>query len=123
MLRLRSRPMGIFAFIVLVLATYRITRLWRYDTILEPVRSRIIGSDDRTGWLLAHPNSVTLWLLELLECPWCVSVHVAFWSLLTGVSTGVVAVGNVAVFIGLWMAVSAGSAWCFGIESKLFLDD
>lgn len=73
-------------------------------------------------------NSFTLWILDLLECHWCVAVHVTFWALVASTATGWVDLPDstpaaVTVFVLLWMALAATTAWCFGIESKLFHAD
>ena len=120
--------MNPYQFALLSLASYRLTRLWRYDAITEPFRSRIIGSQTRTGFLLSHPNKVSLWLLDLLECQWCVAVHVTFWAsgaaTLTGWTRYPAGWAGAAGFVVSWMALAATAAWCFGIESRLFgVDD
>ena len=112
-------------FLLASLAVYRIVRLWRFDTIAEPIRSRVIGSDDgRTqGWLLGHPTGVSLWLLDLLTCPWCLSVHVAFWGLRGASAAGWVGYdwswAGATGFVVAWMALSAVGSWCFLIEDRL----
>ena len=118
-------------FLVLSLAVYRVVRLWLEDTITEPVRSRVIGSSvylpdgtlPRQGYLLEHPNTVNLWLLDLLTCPWCLGVHVSFWAVLAAcasswVSLSVSWAGAVA-FGAVWMAVAAGAALWGALEQVL----
>lgn len=123
--------MNTFQLVLMSLAVYRTVRLWRYDTIAEPLRARVIGSEDytsfgtpvREGWLLEHPNGLSLWLLELLTCPWCLSVHVAFWGLLGASAAGWVDFSltwaSAAGFTASWLAVAALAAWCFPLEGVL----
>jgi len=56
-----------FSLLVDAVAVYRLTRLISADTILEPVRSRIMFRRDGT------PRE---WWSELLGCRWCVGVYV-----------------------------------------------
>lgn len=65
-------------FVILSLSVYRATRLWLHDVITEPVRSRVIGGEGRTGWCLTKPTGFRLWLLDLLTCQWCLGVWVSF---------------------------------------------
>ena len=65
-------------FFILTLAVYRTVRLWLYDTITGPLRSRVIGDEGRAGFLIDHANGFSLWLLDLLTCPWCLGVWVSF---------------------------------------------
>ena len=59
--------MGPVEFIILGLATYRITRLFTRDTIFESVRNRF--------WDRFPPESSKLGYL--LTCEWCLSVWLA----------------------------------------------
>lgn len=65
-------------FAILSFAVYRLVRLWLHDTITEPLRSRAIGGERRTGWCLSKPTPFRLWLLTLLTCQWCLGVWVSF---------------------------------------------
>lgn len=57
------------AFVVLVLATARLTRLVYFDDITLPIRNWI---DSRFG-----PSS---FISKVVWCPWCASVWVAFFT-------------------------------------------
>lgn len=63
-------------FVILSLFVYRVVRLWLVDVIAEPVRSKVVGNDQRVGWLLRRPNRFKLWLVDLLTCSWCLGVWV-----------------------------------------------
>lgn len=120
-----------FLFIITSLAVYRITRLWIYDAITEPIRGRIVGSTEidsngfpvHNGWLLDHPTKLSIWVLDLITCQWCLSVHVAFWGLLGLSAAGVTGFGwswySFAGFVVCWMALSAVAPFWFLIEGLL----
>jgi hypothetical protein len=66
-------------FALLSFAVYRVVRLWLYDTIAAPLRAAVTISDDGDpGFLMRHPNRVTMWALDLLSCQWCLGVWVSF---------------------------------------------
>lgn len=85
-------PLGLFLHLaVLAVVSYRVTRFIVSDTLIEGWRDRF------KGWVWVDPDTMrTLrkvtghpWLTflrgklgELLTCPFCVSVHVAFWTYL-----------------------------------------
>lgn len=54
---------------VLALAVARATRLWRDDTITEPVRARVLDWLDNRK----RGSGFWQWWAYLLECPWCLS--------------------------------------------------
>ena len=89
-------------FFILTLAVYRTVRLWLYDTITGPLRSRVIGDEERAGFLIEHANGFTLWLLDLLTCPWCLGVWVSFG--------GVVALSAVGAVGFDWSPAGVGAA-------------
>lgn len=55
-----------FAFVVVALAVYRITRLVVSDTLTEPLRERTTYKLREIGF--------SGWLKDLLDCPWCASI-------------------------------------------------
>lgn len=59
-----------WAFLLLALAAYRVWRLLAHDTILDPVRRRLLTPDDETG---------KRW--EFISCPYCLGAWVtaAWW--------------------------------------------
>lgn len=64
----------LLAFVVLVLATARLTRVFNIDEVSVPTRSWIINKSERT------PKRIWLFLTALVRCYWCSG----FWvSLLT----------------------------------------
>jgi hypothetical protein len=89
-------------FFILTLAVYRTVRLWLYDTITEPLRARVIGNEERSGFLIDHANGFTLWLLELLTCPWCLGVWVSFGAVAALSAAGTVDYG--------WSPAGVGAA-------------
>lgn len=59
--------------IVLGLAVAQATRLWRDDSITEPIRDRLIGWLDPGRDPVGFGEALREKLVELLECPWCLS--------------------------------------------------
>ena len=49
-------------------ASYRIARFIQLDTMINRPR------DLFHGWIANHPNRVTIWLQDMLTCPWCLTV-------------------------------------------------
>lgn len=100
--------MTAFLFIIASLAIYRVTRLIVQDAILDAPRDWLFN------WLGHRDSRFADWVLDLLSCEWCVSVHVAFWGLLAAVSLDMVEVGTgwagVVGFGTWWMALAAVSA-------------
>lgn len=98
-------PLG---FIVASFAVYRVTRLIVVDAIFDPPRDGLVN------WLAHREARWADWMMDLLSCEWCVSVHVAFWGLLCAVLLGVTEVGagwaGVLVFVAWWMALAAVAA-------------
>lgn len=73
--------MTVETFILLValgIGSYRITRFFLFDTIIEGIRQHWYT------WLVnrKHLRSLTQKLLELTSCTWCFGVHIS-WILLT----------------------------------------
>lgn len=62
--------MTLLELIVLTFATWQAVEIWRHSGI--PLVA------DARSWLETREG----FLVDLLLCPWCVSVHVAFWMLL-----------------------------------------
>lgn len=117
-----------FQFLLISLAVWRAVRLWRFDTITTGMRLRTLGDidgdgDGRPGWLLEHASRPTLWLLELLLCPWCLSIHVAFWALLGASVAGWVDISlswaGATEFVASWFAVALASTWAMLVEGIL----
>lgn len=102
------------AFAVAVLFAYRVNRLALEDTVFNSPRERL------RAWLLRnvhHRHGVgraALFVYDLLDCQWCLGVHVAFWTLLLGVVTGLVdvtwGVEGVTLFVALWLALAAAQS-------------
>lgn len=63
-----ATPQGVLDSVTEVLAVARIVRLVQTDSIAD--RPRKVAAD----WLYGHKRYR---LMELLDCPWCASVHVA----------------------------------------------
>ena len=80
-----------FTFIILCLATFRITRLFLFDYILEPLRNLI--------WKKFPPHT---WLGYLLTCTWCFSIWVA-----SGIAICYTIVPMVTVVVAIPFALSA----------------
>lgn len=56
-----------FTFVILALATFRLTRLITTDTIFDPIREKI--------WNKFPPNRINIGYL--ITCDWCTSIWVA----------------------------------------------
>lgn len=121
-------------FAILSLAVYRVTRLWLHDTITEPLRSRIIGSEpesdgsqERVGWLIEHPNGFTLWLYDLLTCQWCLGVWVSFGAVgvlaLAGMQPYDASPLGVALAVATALALAAAQSAVHLVEDLLLGDD
>lgn len=110
-------------FVILTLAIYRVTRLWLYDVIAEPIRSRVIGGEGRPGWLLSHANGFTLWLLDLLTCQWCLGVWVSFGAVavlaLGGMQPYDASVLGVALAVATALALAAAQSVVHLVEDLL----
>lgn len=61
-------------FLIVVLATYRVTRLFTADRIMQPVRDFV--------------EVRSQWLGYLVTCDWCLSMWVAPWPLLAYLRAG-----------------------------------
>jgi hypothetical protein len=105
-----------FVFVVIVLAAYRVIRLWLYDTIAAPfnrwVMTRLIGD---TG------NKVRWWLAELLGCQWCIGVWVGFgaaaaWFTVADLWTGL---ESVVAWLAVALAIAAGQSFLHLLEDAL----
>jgi len=113
--------MGLLAFTLLALATYRVVRLWLVDTITLPLRSRVIGDPaepTRVPVLLGRPNRVNLWLYDLLTCQWCLGIHVAFWGTLAAQLSGWTDLTAVS-FTVAFLAVAAAQSILHLVEGLL----
>lgn len=83
----------------LSLVTWRVTRFVLNDTLIEELRSKVLG------WLGRAPQSTwRLKLMELLTCPFCFSVWVA-----AAVTAGWDIYGSVPAPIAVWLAVAGGT--------------
>lgn len=85
--------------VVLSAVVYRVGRFLVLDTMIEGTRDRIFG------WLAHRERFFWHKLLDLLGCPYCITVWVAAgaclaWRLF---------VGDFAAPVFVWLAVSAGS--------------
>lgn len=64
--------------VLYALAVYRLTRLVVSDLITEPLRHRLSISAYPPGADVDHPRRpVWGWVVDLVGCPWCVSVWIA----------------------------------------------
>lgn len=68
-----------YALILLALAAARGTRLIGWDSITDPIRSRITGhhhGGHKTGKRAGSKRDRPTWML-FLTCPWCLGAHVS----------------------------------------------
>lgn len=104
--------------IVVVLAVFRVNRLWQDDLILEPLRARLFGpvefveSGDgeldearqwHLGWLSGKGHAFTDWVTDLLTCQWCLGMWLSFAAVLSGVA--------VDAFDGITVAWTPAGVW------------
>jgi hypothetical protein len=94
--------------VVLSAVCYRVSRFIVLDTLIDAPRNAMLS------WLEMRPNAVTYKLIELIGCPWCITI----W-----VSAGTVAVQHfvvdpVPVPIWTWLAVATGSLVFWGIIDR-----
>ena len=80
----RMLSITVFEFILLSLATFRITRLIVFDTIITFIRKPFheiieeVNDDGTTAtYLQIKGTGIKFWIGELLSCYWCVGVWVA----------------------------------------------
>ena len=65
--------------VILALVVYRGTRIMTLDSISRPWREWLHGQVQEVG---ADKRSVARWGYTLLTCPFCLSVHLAFLTVL-----------------------------------------
>lgn len=105
--------MTVVVFLLILGLCARLTRLLVVDSITQPVRDWFLKHTNpggelkavtevdgrfgqrqtttQTSWVdnprkFSHRAAKFMW--ELLDCPWCTSVHVVFWALLATNTTG-----------------------------------
>jgi hypothetical protein len=63
-----------FEFILLALAAFRVWKFLADDTLLDPLRDRLLDLFE------SHPRAAT-YLTEFFVCPWCFGAHIslAWW--------------------------------------------
>lgn len=114
--------MTVATFAVATLFAYRVNRLALVDTVFNAPRTRF------KTWLLASAGRkrvgrAALFVYDLLDCQWCLGVHVAFWTLLLGALTGLIditwSVEGVALFIALWLALAAAQSILWAVVDRV----
>lgn len=119
--------MSVCAFLLILGLVVRITRLFVDDGITKPIRDwflehsvpggEIVGSGKSVAWVenvAQFRHKISNWFHELLDCPWCTSVHVAFWVLLVANETSQVSL-NWFWFAATWATI----AWLTGLAATL----
>ena len=68
--------LDVFDFVLIVLATWRLVRLFVYDTNLKFLREQFWNArKTKTGYILEKPQTgPRRTLADLFSCPWCVGV-------------------------------------------------
>lgn len=85
--------------VVLSAVTYRVGRFLVLDTMIEGTRDKVYGN-------LAHrPQFFWQKVLEMLGCPYCITVWIAAGACLTWR----IFVGSFAAPVFVWLAVCAGA--------------
>jgi hypothetical protein len=86
--------------IVLSAVSYRVSRFLLLDSLIDETRNSVLE------WLEMHPNRFTLKLLELLGCPYCVTIWVS------AATVGVTALfveDPIPMPVWTWLATATGS--------------
>ena len=94
--------------IVLSAVTYRVSRFIVLDTLIDEPRNAVLS------WLEMHPKWYWLKLLELLGCPWCLTI----WVAAAVVAIQDLAIDGMPVPVWSWLAVATGSLVFWGIIDK-----
>lgn len=106
---------GLFDLTLIILATFRLTRLFVYDTIMQFVRDWFLDKEEREGsrgeWVVVRhkpAGGAKRTMADLMGCPWCfgmqAAILVVFLYYLTPLAWIVIlmlAVAGVATFIQL----------------------
>lgn len=104
-----------FDLVLIILATFRLTRLFVYDTIMQFMRDWFLHKEvtqTPEGGLeitrTKYPNGITRAMSDLFSCPWCTGLQVAmlvvFFYYLTDYAWIIIlmfAIGGAATFIQL----------------------
>lgn len=85
--------------IVLSLVTYRVARFIILDTLIEAPRDRLFD------WIERRPGKLWRKLLELLGCPFCLTI----WVAAAAVALTDWLAGDVPMPIWMWLAAAAGA--------------
>lgn len=104
--------MTILALFILILASFRLTRIIVDDSITDFFRDRLIDWHQKTHSPLSH------WILTLFTCFWCIG----FW--ISGITTFIYSAVVIdwpgfVEFGLLWLAVAGGSAITATVINKL----
>lgn len=99
--------MSLIPLVFLSLATWRVTRFWLKDSLPEDIRMALEGWLSRRVTKLRYRKA-----LELITCPWCISVWIAggftaLWRWQEGSGVGWFPTGV------LWLATAAGAMACW----------
>ncbi len=105
------------AFGVLTLCVYRLTRLIVEDSILNPARDWLLRQTNRP-----RTGKTAAWVYDLIDCPWCTSVHVALWALVASWAAGMDVYGLVG-FGALWWALAGAAGLVTAVEDRLSGDE
>lgn len=91
-----------WAAIIAVFATYRVTQLVVEDRITEPAREWLLG------WLRNRRSRFAAWVHDLITCVFCVSVWVSLAVTVSAYVAGVVESGDATWwwFPVMWMALA-----------------
>jgi hypothetical protein len=105
-----------FVFVVAVLASYRIIRLWLYDTIAAPLHRWVIAR-----LIVDTSNKFRWWLAELLNCQWCLGIWVGFavaaiWFTAADNWNGA---GSAVGWLAVALAIAAGQSFLHLLEDRL----
>ena len=85
--------------IVLSAVTYRVSRFIVLDTLIDEPRNWVLGR------LEMHPNRFNSKILDLLGCPWCITIWVAALAVLIQD----VFIGSVPVPVWTWLTAATGA--------------
>ena len=85
--------------LVMSAVTYRVSRFIVLDTLIDEPRNWVLS------WLEMRPNIVTAKLIDLLGCPYCITIWVSAATVATTVAVGY----DLPVPVWTWLAVATGS--------------
>ena len=95
----------IILLLVMSAVTYRVSRFIVLDTLIDEARNWVLS------WLEMRPNPLTVKLIDLLGCPYCITIWVSAATVAATAAVGY----DLPVPIWTWLAVATGSLILWGL--------